>query len=150
MGGVDDLMGRMRVATAILIACVLGFLVVRSLLDPSDNAVSPALANGTFYNPCCGKIVMKDGTMSFGNEQVHYQLQVIKTDLTASTDCDVGVASGHKVESLPREEVHWVKLWLHPYDNNMMNLYDASKKAPDRLAIWGVDGDETEYVFDRV
>jgi hypothetical protein len=150
MDGVDDLMGRMRVATAILIACVLAFFAIRSLLDPSSNAISPALANGTFYNPCCGKIVMKDGAMSFGGEQLHYQLQILKTDLSASTDRDVGVASGHRVVSLPQEDTHWVKLWLHPYENNMMNLYDASKKAPDRLAIWGTDGDETRYVFDRI
>jgi len=88
--------------------------------------------------------------MSFDGEQVHYQLQLLKTDLSASTNRDVGIASGHRVVSLPQEETHWVKLWLHPYENNMMNLYDASKKAPDRLAIWGIGDDDTQYVFDRI
>ena len=108
-----------------------------------------SLANGTYFNPCCGNIVLKNGLMSFSSGSTKYHLTVIKTDLQADTDDDVVISNGHKVSLNVGAHNRSVGFWLASHRNNSMNIYDAAKKPPDHLTLYGSDY-SGPYDFSRV
>ncbi len=47
------------------------------------NAPTPNAVNGTYYNACCGNVVMRDGTVWYKKDIYKYKLMNIKFRLRA-------------------------------------------------------------------
>jgi hypothetical protein len=139
MDGVDYIMDRARLF-GILVG-VVGLIAVLAvnIVSPAP-PISESLANGIYLSTCCGKVVLNDGLMSFSGGHVRYKLFVGKTDLMATPDDDVVVAQGHNIRLVTGRQNNNISFWLSPHRSNMMNIYDAAHKPPNRFSLYGDDG----------
>ena len=79
---------------------VLGFalLIAVGFAYGKFNTPRPSIVNGTYYNECCGNIVLRDGEFSYKNASYNYDLVNMKFGLTAYLP---GQLTGHGLEKSP-------------------------------------------------
>ena len=148
MDGVDYILDRARLIGGLLAVLVVIVLLVKSIVSPTP-PISISLANGTYSSACCGNVILDNGVMSFVGGQVRYSLFVGKTDLMARPDDDVVVTHGNRVSLIEGRRNNNIGFWLSPHRSNMMNLYDAANKPPDRFSLYG-DDNSGPYDFSLV
>lgn len=55
---------------------------------------------GTYLNPCCNAVYLRDGAFYFGSEHVPLKLANMKFGLVAEVDRQIIIDSGHQVKSI--------------------------------------------------
>jgi hypothetical protein len=138
----EKMLGRVGMVMAAVVGAA--FMIPITMFGSPQPAIS--LANGTYYNPCCGKIILKNGLLMIEGGQARYTLSPIKAELILSVDADVGVEDGSSLRLLPKRGINWVKPWVYPQKSNMLNV---GKRSPNRLSLLGIGADQSWYTFDR-
>lgn len=76
------------------IALVLGIVAAWFIILSTDEPRLPATsANGTYYNPCCGVLTLRDGELRGGNEATSYVIEQDKGGAYVLPKALVSVAS---------------------------------------------------------
>ena len=134
-------------ATAIVFALFAGLLGLPFILiSLRSSPPSISVANGVYYNPCCGRIILSDGLMRFNGGQARYTLSSIKGELVLSADRDVGIEGGHAIRMLPKRNLFWVKPSVSPPQSKLLEF---EKRPPNRLGLLSTDRDHSWYIFER-
>jgi hypothetical protein len=100
---------------------VMAFFVYTTARKPSESIV-----NGTYFNPCCKPIILKDGQVNYGSLSSTYRIERMKFGLTAYVK---GSLDGNDNSSDP--------------DNTVL-LFSSKTDSEFRAVVNG-----QEYVFTR-
>jgi len=89
-------------------------------------------ANGVYANDCCGTIVLRDGVMSFGNQELTYVIEKDKQGAYILPQRYVGIYPGQGLQ-IERSR-------------NVLKLSLDDEEHPQTITILGSDG---VYLFTR-
>ena len=126
----------MRSLALVLVPGMIFVLGLIWLVSPRSLPPSQAWANGTYVNPCCDPLILRDGRFATGSAVAHYTVSDDKRGFYIELDRGVGVR-GRTVE-------FGGKVQYVPFNENSEAL--PAIRDARALHLFDLD-DSTDYIF---
>ena len=98
-----------KIVVVTIILVVFFFYIATRVNKPSEN-----LVNGSYYNPCCEVVVIRDDYIIYRGQKVQFTLENMKTGLTAWTNGKLSLSGiqlpqkkhAFETETIPFREIN--------------------------------------------